>query len=292
MTSNRKRSKPVSPAKDQTTDTRSSTPATKRTACETGMAQARVEGMLENIANGQQELRGDLTAFGQKLDGVSQNLAATLAGVQEHLQQFKTEVTNTTQELKSRVGAAEQLVEAQARELASLKELLGNKRKLDLTVQFPDSKCANKPMDYTRATLSEMGYTGPISNVRVGSFKAPTPKKDTDPPAGSAIWIVDFTVESQQAALDLRKKANDVIRSGQIRSLGLFRTKQERADELTIRKSAAFQAAVNAARARNEKIRWDYGKCYVGETEWTPAKALSPPGDRGASSSGATGMEA
>lgn len=236
-----------------------------------------MEGLLKSLSAGQEEIKDSIKGVATKVDEVKTELSGKIEGLQQQvtgvvtaLAELKADVDAKTGQLKARVDDLEQQVATQKQLLADLTAANKSARYLHLSARIPDSKCNGKPEEYLREMLQHMQYNGVVLDVVIGFY--------TTGPTNSKIWIIDFRVQSTTAANMIRKKANDYVEKGSIQSLGLYKTKPERAAESIVRKSAAFKQARDAAKARNQPVRWGFGTCTVAGEEWTPAKVAAMEG--------------
>ena len=265
------------PADRELGGTESGSPATKqqKTYKDVTMGSAsNVEKQLMELAAGQTKLfraMNDLIAKVDTLERATKAVEGTTKTIESTVASALSDLGCKLTAMEGKVGELQGRVATQAEALITVRDHLSQRRKLDLVVQVPEAKCNGQALEYVRGILANMGYKGHLANVRVFSFRIKkTNTKARDPlPVGSNIWVVEFTVEDFQSASDLRNKANERAQAGDFLRLGLNKTKREREDEQVIRTNPLFQEACKNA---TTKPRWDYGRCFLGEEEWTAAR--------------------
>ena len=247
---------------------------------EQNMQSNSMEAMMQKLMEGQEKITRTLEEHGRKADQTKDELVEQIKSLQSTVEQIKQEFETKTGELRASIREVQQQSTTQQKLLANLLEYAKWDRACYLTVKFLEEKTRMNgvngiPEVYVKEWLKHLGYTGFLSGMKVNSFLTKEPRGPKPLPANTKVYVMDFKVESVNAANMIRGRANDFIQQGAIIELGPYLTPEERKEKTQLFKSEAFRKAKAAAKARGEKIKWGYGTCTIAGEEWTAARVAA-----------------
>lgn len=242
-----------------------------------------VQNLTKLIVDNHAQLNGSLVSLQGKLTSQLAEIQGTITVLQGTVASLQTHVAEENAALRQELADTTAQLTQALTQLEEQQKLFSKDRECRLTVKVLDSKLDGKPADdYVGAQLRTLGYNGTI--LVAAKFPFNTKQQQGTIPAGSRVWVVDFTVESPTASRIIRTQIapNHTPRAASawsadyaFLSLGLQKTKAEVAAEKTIQASPDFQHACRMAKAQGLKVHRGIGKFTVGKETWDTAKVAA-----------------